>query len=137
MPLVSKRPSHFPVNCVLVGDGVRTLINAILVIREHGLKHRMPMPQSFMRQINVLSIEMTHARRTTIAKKNRKNVLRAICSLFGNPSPLSVTKTHSNLRNHSEALQSEGGYVLKPLGYIPIYFKMALIAWSKRLHNSS
>ncbi len=33
---------HFPVDWVLLRDGVRTLVKAILVIRKHGLKIRLP-----------------------------------------------------------------------------------------------
>lgn len=69
---------HFPVDWVLLRDGVRTLTKAILVIRDHGLKHRMPAPESFLREINRLSIQMTQARRTSDAKKNRKRALRAM-----------------------------------------------------------
>ena len=73
-----KTPIHFPVDWVLLRDGVRTLTKAIVVIRQHGLKHRMPAPESFLREINRLSIEMTQARRTSDAKKNRKRALRAM-----------------------------------------------------------
>jgi len=33
---------HFPVDWVLLRDAVRTLVKAILCIRRHGLKHRIP-----------------------------------------------------------------------------------------------
>jgi hypothetical protein len=71
-----KAAIHFPVDWVLLRDGVRTLMKAILVIRRHGLKHRMPGPETFLRQINRLSIEMTHTRRSVDSKKKRKKVLR-------------------------------------------------------------
>ena len=35
---------HFPVDWILLRDAVRTLIKAILCIRRHGLKHRIPAP---------------------------------------------------------------------------------------------
>ena len=71
-----KAAIHFPVDWVLLRDGVRTLMKAILVIRRHGLKHRMPEPEMFLRQINRLCIEMTQSRRSADSKKKRKKVLR-------------------------------------------------------------
>src|SRR6056297_1814492 len=37
---------HFPVDWVLLRDATRTLINAVVFIRQHGLKHRIPDPKS-------------------------------------------------------------------------------------------
>lgn len=67
---------HFPVDWVLLRDGTRTLMKAVKLIRNHGLKHRMGVPESFLRQINHLSIQMSHARRRSESKKERKRVLR-------------------------------------------------------------
>ena len=78
-----KAAIHFPVDWVLLRDGVRTLMKAILVIRRHGLKHRMPEPETFLRQINRLSMEMTHSRRSADSKKKRKRVLRQMKRLNG------------------------------------------------------
>jgi hypothetical protein len=47
-------------------------------MRAHGLKHRMPEPESFLGEINRLCIRMTHARGSKEAKKERKKVLRAM-----------------------------------------------------------
>jgi len=71
-----KATIHFPVDWVLLRDGVRTLMKALLIIRRHGLKHRMPEPEIFLRQSNRLSIEMTNSRRSTDSKRKRKRVLR-------------------------------------------------------------
>lgn len=71
-----KAAIHFPVDWVLLRDSVRTTMKAIQVIRRHGLKHRMPEPECFLRQINRLSIEMTHSRRSLDSRKRRKQVLR-------------------------------------------------------------
>jgi hypothetical protein len=71
-----KAAIHFPVDWVLLRDGVRTLMKAILVIRRHGLKRRMPEPETFLRQINRLSIEMSQGRRQANSKKKRKQILR-------------------------------------------------------------
>jgi len=67
---------HFPTDWVLLRDGVRTLMKAVKVIRKHGLKYRMPDPDSFLREINRLSIEMSQSRRRQDSKKRRKAVLR-------------------------------------------------------------
>ena len=67
---------HFPVDWVLLRDGVRTIIKALEVIRKYGIRLRMPKPSSFLSTINKLSIEMTQSRRTKNAKKRRKKTLR-------------------------------------------------------------
>lgn len=67
---------HFPTDWVLLRDAVRTLIKAVKVIRKHGLKHRMPKPEGFLRDINRLSIEMSQSRRRLECVKRRKTVLR-------------------------------------------------------------
>jgi len=67
---------HFPVDWILMRDAVRTLVKAILCIRNHGLKHRIPAPESFLGQINSLCMEMSGCRRQKETKKNRKAVLR-------------------------------------------------------------
>ena len=67
---------HFPTDWVLLRDGVRTLMKAVKVIRQHGLRHRMPDPDEFLRDINRLSIEMSQSRRRQDSEKRRKTVLR-------------------------------------------------------------
>ena len=72
---------HFPVDWVLLVDAVRTLMKAVLLIREQGLKHRMPEPEHFLNRINKLAISMGAARRKKDSKKARKKVLRAMKKL--------------------------------------------------------
>jgi hypothetical protein len=67
---------HFPTDWVLLRDAVRTLMKAVKVIRKHGLKHRMPDPDSFLKEANRLSIEMSNSRRRPDSMKRRKKVLR-------------------------------------------------------------
>ena len=67
---------HFPTDWVLLRDAVRTLVKAVKVIRQHGLKYRMPDPDQFLRQMNRLSIEMGQSRRRAESAKQRKFVLR-------------------------------------------------------------
>jgi hypothetical protein len=74
---------HFPVDWVILRDATRTLMKAVKVIRKHGLKHRMSDPQGFMKQMNILSIRMTHARRKKEGRKERKRVLRWMKQLVG------------------------------------------------------
>ena len=70
---------HFPIDWVLMRDGVRTLVKSILTIRRHGLKRRIPQPEAFLRQINAQSMAMSAAgRRKPGGKKQRKAVLRTI-----------------------------------------------------------
>lgn len=71
---------HFPTDWILLRDAVRSLLRAIHVIRNHGLKHRMPDPDQFMSQMNRLCIEMSQRSRTNRAA-NRKIVLRRMKAL--------------------------------------------------------
>lgn len=72
---------HFPVDWVLLGDAVRTLMKATLLIRKEGLRSRMESPEEFLRRMNRLSIAMTHQRRRSDSKKGRKRVLRQMKKL--------------------------------------------------------
>jgi len=67
---------HFPVDWVLLRDVILRLIPLIIIIRNKGLKHRMPPPEDFIRQINILCLAMTNCRRKVGASKKRKRVLR-------------------------------------------------------------
>jgi len=73
---------HFPVDWVLFRDATRTLIKAIILIRSHGLFHRIWNPNYFITAMNKLSIEMTHARKKKDSKKVRKQVLRKMKKLM-------------------------------------------------------
>ena len=72
---------HFPVDWVLLRDGVRTLMKATILIRGQGLQARMESPEEFLRRINRLSMEMTQQRRRKESKKGRKRVLRQMKQL--------------------------------------------------------
>lgn len=67
---------HFPVDWVLLRDVVLGLISLILVLRRHDVKQRMPPPETFIRSINRLCLQMGHSRRKADAKKERKRILR-------------------------------------------------------------
>ncbi len=72
---------HFPVDWVLLRDGVRTLTKGVSLIRAQGLLHRMSSPRQFMKQMNQLCIEMTHTRRKKDGEKFRKLVFRRMKKL--------------------------------------------------------
>lgn len=78
---------HYPVDWVLLRDATRTLMKALLLIRQHGLKHRMEPPESFITRINTLCIAMTHAgrkgTRAAESQRQRKKILRKMDRLVG------------------------------------------------------
>jgi hypothetical protein len=90
---------HFPVDWVLLGDAVRTLMKATRLIRTHGLKHRMAPPEDFLKAMNRLSLQMTHARRAKDSKKQRKKILRLM------KQQIKVVAGHA--RRHRELLDQE------------------------------
>lgn len=72
---------HFPNDWLLLRDGVHTIMQAIIVLRRHGLKHRMPAPEEFRREINKLCIQMGNCRRRKDSKRTRKSLLRKMKAL--------------------------------------------------------
>jgi hypothetical protein len=74
---------HYPVDWVLLRDATRTLMKAVQLIRDQGLKHRMEPPQSFLTRINRLCIQMTHASRQSDHQRQRKKTLRQMDQLVG------------------------------------------------------
>ena len=67
---------HFPVDWVLLRDVILRLIPQIIIIRNQGLKHRMPPPEDFIQKINTLCLAMANCRRKAGASKKRKRILR-------------------------------------------------------------
>ena len=74
---------HYPVDWVLLRDGTRTLMKSVQLIRAQGLKHRMEAPESFLRRINGLCIQMTHAWNKDDRQRQRKKTLRQMDRLVG------------------------------------------------------
>ncbi len=72
---------HFPVDWLLLRDATRTLIKAIMLIRHQGIRHRIGDPETFLRKMNKLCIEMTHVRKKPDAKKMRKLIFRRMKAL--------------------------------------------------------
>jgi hypothetical protein len=90
---------HIPVDWVLLRDGVRTLMKAVILIRGQGLKHRMEEPESFLRQINQQCMKMTFTRRQSDGKKTRKKLLRQIKQL--------VKRVRFHAKEHKELLEKK------------------------------
>ena len=74
---------HYPVDWVLLRDATRTLMKAIELIRDQGLRHRMEAPAVFMTRMNRLCIAMTHAPKQADGQRHRKKVLRKMDRLIG------------------------------------------------------
>lgn len=77
---------HYPTDWVLFRDGTRTLMRAVSLIRQEGLKHRMPEPKELIRQMNRLCIAMSQARAKDNPKRARKRILRRMDRLMGTVS---------------------------------------------------
>ncbi len=74
---------HWPTDWVLLKDVAATLLQAIKLIREAGLRHRMAQgPEHYARQMNRLCIAMTHSRRRRHSGKERKKILRKMKRLL-------------------------------------------------------
>jgi len=74
---------HYPVDWVLLRDGTRTLMKALKLIRQQGLKHRMEAPEQFLSRMNRLCMEMNHASSKPKNRRSRKSVFRKIDQLVG------------------------------------------------------
>ena len=90
---------HLPVDWMLMRDGVRTLMKAIMRIREHGLKHRIEQPETFLSQINKMCMEMTQSRGREDVKKERKKVVRRMKALAG--------RVEEHARRYRDLLEKE------------------------------
>jgi len=69
---------HFPVDWVLMKDCMHTILESILVIRKHGLKHRIKAPEIFISEINAICMSMTSANHKRESKKARKGIFRRL-----------------------------------------------------------
>ncbi len=74
---------HYPVDWVLLRDATRTLMKALQLIRQQGLKHRMEAPEQFLSRMNRLCMEMNHASSKPKNRRSRKSVFRKIDQLVG------------------------------------------------------
>jgi hypothetical protein len=72
---------HYPTDWTLLRDATRSIMNSIVVIRKHGLKHKMPDPKTFIARMNQLAMAMSGASRRGRGgdkAKARKRALRAM-----------------------------------------------------------
>ncbi len=90
---------HFPVDWLLLRDGMLSLLSSILVIRKHGLKHRIQPPEDFIKRVNNLCIEMSNSRRQPDSKNCRKEIFRKLKKLS------KVIRAHGG--RYYELLESE------------------------------
>ena len=70
---------HFPVDWVLIKDCSLTILKAILVMRKHGMRHRIKSPKVFISELNALCMSMTSLARQSKAK--RKKAFRELKTL--------------------------------------------------------
>lgn len=73
---------HYPVDWLLLRDAVRTIMAGIQCMRNHGIIHRMPAPETFLSEMNSLSMAMTAASRNRNGKKTQKKHFRAMKKLL-------------------------------------------------------
>ncbi len=73
---------HYPVDWILLRDATRTLMKAVQLIRDQGLRHRMEEPAFFIKGMNRLCIEMTHSSKKIDKQRHRKKVLRKMDRLI-------------------------------------------------------
>jgi len=78
---------HYPVDWVLLRDATTTLMQAVRLIREQGLKQRMDPPEQFITRMNRLCLAMTHARAKTDSQRQRKAIFRKIDRPLGGNRP--------------------------------------------------
>jgi hypothetical protein len=89
---------HFPTDWVLLIDATRTLTKATILIRNAGLKNRMPQsPEDFLRDMNKLGIAMSQQRRQKDSKRNRKKILRTMKK--------AVRKIQNHAKTHRDLLE--------------------------------
>jgi hypothetical protein len=107
---------HFPVDWVLIKDCTLTILKAILVIRKHGLRHRIKTPGIFISELNALCMSMTSLARQS--KKKRKAAFRKLKQLA------KIIRTHGKrygdlLMEHYEEktdlTEAEAQHILKRL----------------------
>lgn len=82
----AKLDIHYPTDWILLRDATRTIMKAIATIRSHGLKHRMPAPESFVARMNAQCLAMSGASRRgrgSDKKKARKATLRTMKAIVG------------------------------------------------------
>ncbi|MCF6312135.1 MAG: hypothetical protein L3J39_06765 [Verrucomicrobiales bacterium] len=95
---------HFPVDWVLLIDVVKTLAKATIILRNAGVKNRMPKggPDQFLRRVSQISISMGNTRRQKGGKKKRKKIFRSLDKLV--KVMAQHAQTHRDILKQSPAL---------------------------------
>jgi IS5 family transposase len=136
---------HFPVDWLLLRDAVRSLISAIIIIREHGLRHRIKNPKKFRAEINGLCMKMTAVSRKKEGKKLKKKVLRemiAVATCVGNHARRYRDLLQRDWNTSTDLSEGEANQILEKLDAItdklPAAIKQAKerIISGKKIPNS-
>src|SRR3989339_595604 len=113
-----KAKIHFPVDWILIKDCTHTILEAIIVIRKHGLKHRIKSPQKLISELNALCMSMTSLSRDRRTGRERKTVFRKLKRMAG------IIRTHGvryaellikNREKDTDLSEAEAGCILKRL----------------------
>lgn len=75
---------HFPVDWVLLKDCAYTILQAILVIRKHGLHYRIKSPKQLMSELNAFCMSMSSATKKRGNAKKTKKVFRQFRKMVNN-----------------------------------------------------
>ena len=76
----AKLDIHFPADWVLLRDATRTIMKAIVTIRSHGLRQRMPAPEQFIAAMNAQAMAMSSASRRGRGGDKRRDRKRVLCN---------------------------------------------------------
>jgi hypothetical protein len=122
---------HFPTDWVLLRDCLKSIIQSIICIRKAGINYRMDDPNSFISNINKLSMKMTQVANTVDAKKQRKAILREMKKLLKRVTAhgeryLKLIKTDGQNHGLSEAQINQISNKLKhTIGLVPHVIEQA------------
>ncbi len=95
-------------------------MKAVRLIRREGLKNRMQEPEGFIRQMNRLSIEMTHTRRQKDGKRARKKVFRSMKKLIKKIGGHALVHREMLKNNweHTGLSEQEAGQIIKRIDLV-------------------
>ena len=136
---------HFPVDWLLLRDAVRSLVSAIIVIRQHGLRHRIKNPKRFRAEINGLCMKMTAVGRKKKGKRLKKKVLRemiAVATCVGKHATRYRDLLQRDWQASTDLSEGEANQILERLDAItdklPVAIKQAKdrIISGKKIPNS-
>jgi len=123
---------HFPVDWILPKDCAYTILQAILVIRKHGLRHRISHPKQIMSDLNALCMSMSSSTKKRGNSKTTKKVFRQLKNLVNNVKEhgerYAVLLVERGLKE-TDLSKKEISYILsrlnKMIALIPLAIKQA------------